>query len=186
MAQGNFSPTIGHTHGDTEAFDDVSRYSIGPGSNVKIYKIKVWYSDMVHGLKVWYDVNGHHHSSKHRSPASKGKPSQEIHLDHDEFITHFGGRSGNVIDALLIRTNKGKEINTGGSGGNEFTFNIPPGHTVGAVRGGKNGHLHNISVYIVPAFGPPVKLPEQGGKHGDTRAFDDIAFVQQHHGHVRI
>ena len=55
------------------------------------------------------------------------------------------GRAGDLIDELIIKTNKGKTHKFGGSGGNHFS--IECGKKVVAFYGGVGGHLHNIGVY---------------------------------------
>jgi hypothetical protein len=46
--------------------------------------------------------------------------------------------------------------------------------------------LSNLGLYFSPAFGPPTRLPEQGGNDVNTKPFDDLAFVNSYHGQVRI
>lgn len=132
-------------------------------------------------MLIEYHVGSQKHKAKNYAHDYKGKETHDMRFEHDEFITHFGGRSGNVIDAIHIRTNKGRGFEAGGSGGNAFEINIPAGQTVGGIRGGKGGHIHNIGVmFATPlfAFGPPTKVPAVGGNHNDTRPFDDIGFIE--------
>jgi hypothetical protein len=96
----------GNEHGDTEAFDDIAAFNINP-STIRIYKLQVWASDTVKGVKVWYNNNGTNMKAKHRSAGGRGVESHVINFAADEHITYFGGRSGNIIDFLEVRTNKG-------------------------------------------------------------------------------
>lgn len=84
-----------------------------------------------------------------------------------------------MIDGLSIETNKGRVWSVGGTGGEEFDFELPAGYTVGAIRGGYGGHLHNISIMKTSVFtcGPHVKHTEVGGHHGDTNEWCDEGFL---------
>ena len=132
----------------------------------KITSLVVFSTNMVHGIKVQYSVNGNpgpvqkHFNKKEIKKCKKDK----LKLDPDEFITYFGGRTGNVIDHISIRTSKGKSIEAGGPGGNPFDFGVPQGYTVGALKGGFGGHIHNIGIVPVPIQYalPPQPYPGYG------------------------
>ena len=115
MAQG---PEVGQRHPDSEPFDD----AMNGCSNIT--SITVIASQMVHGITVAYSVGGGKKDKKEKKKEKKGKEikhfnkkakkemknatKHKLELAPDEFITYFGGRSGQVIDCITIATSKGR------------------------------------------------------------------------------
>lgn len=60
----------------------------------------------------------------------QGGNHKSLDLEPDEKIIKVTGRAGDHIDALNFYTDKGRHIGGGGSGGNEWTAEIPPGSGV--------------------------------------------------------
>ena len=162
-----FSPMQGNKHGDTKSFNDAEDLGIEPGT-AKIVFVRVWYSEVVHGIRVDYSINGEIKKVKHKGDNCSDKPFDDLKIEPGDYIKYFWGLAGNIIDALTIRTKRGKEIACGGTGGRAFEFDIPEGQTIGTLAGGTNGDLHNISVMFAPIFSQPKKLPLVGAYHGDT------------------
>ena len=66
----------------------------------------------------------------------------------DEFVTKIWGYESGTIEYLHFETNKGRSIEAGQHGsGKYFDIDIPAGHCLGKIEGGKNGHLHNLKFY---------------------------------------
>ena len=142
----------GNVHGDTKAFNDAEALGILP-DNARIVFIRVWHSDFIHGIRVDYVVNGELKKAKNVGDNARGKTTDDLKLKQGDFINYFEVRSGNIIDGLTIRTNSGEEIVCGGTGGGDpAVFEIPEGQTIGALAGGTNGDLHNISLMFSPIF----------------------------------
>ncbi|MEE4247178.1 MAG: jacalin-like lectin [Kangiellaceae bacterium] len=123
----------------------------------KITKLAVWSSQMIHGIRVWYSLNGNPAADAKnfkKKEIKKGCTKQVFPLDTDEFIVSLSGRSGAVLDHLTIVTSKGKRLDVGGSGGNPFDLQIPQGFTIGAFKGGYGGHIHNLGGILVPIVMP--------------------------------
>eukprot|EP00744_Colponema_vietnamica_P004103 GILI01006178.1.p1 GENE.GILI01006178.1~~GILI01006178.1.p1 ORF type:complete len:356 (-),score=102.15 GILI01006178.1:271-1308(-) len=157
-------PPVGHTHGDTRAFDESELLGAPDGHLVEI---KCYYGDDgVHGFEATYDfpsMGGRFSGGPHYShqPAH----TSTLSLDRDEYIIEITGRKGAIVDQLSVKTNKGKMVTWGGHGGEPFSLNIPVGKGVIAFHGGFGGHIHNLGVYVkdipyIPPFVPaPVPAP---------------------------
>jgi hypothetical protein len=70
-------------------------------------------------------------------------------LAPDEYINNVSGRHGDIYDRLVFRTNKGKVLKLGGSGGTPFSFDLKRSDKVIAFAGGVGGHIHNLSLIYV-------------------------------------
>lgn len=70
-----------------------------------------------------------------------------FNLEVDEFITEVFGSAGGVIDSIGFKTNKGREFKAGGKGGKPFTMTNHPNYGVAYFEGGKNGDIHNLTMF---------------------------------------
>jgi len=151
--KGGFNP-------DTQPFDDAQLLG---GVPQKIVAIKVWGDPVcVGGIEVTYLIHG----GVKKAPTHVGSqgwsmPTQELHLDQDEFVIEVSGSHSQILNKLVIKTTKGKTIAVGGFGPQQFTLPIAPGFQAAAIVGGTNGHIHNIGVITAPAA-----LPMGGGFGG--------------------
>jgi hypothetical protein len=121
------------------------------GENHAIRSITVYSDHYVHGFQIDYcrdNVVQRSFPFLGREFASQEPQEQTLYLRKGEFLTYVGGRAGDVIDQLVLRTSKGQELIAGGNGGEEFDMEVPEGHDVGAIKGGLGGHLHNISIMV--------------------------------------
>ena len=125
--------------------------------NFRLDSVKVYYQedDKVIGMQLTYEVNGYYIQGERHLSSTKDLREidyevKNIDLEIDEFITKVSGRAGSVIDNIRFETSKGRSIEAGGEGGDEFELDIPEGYCVGYISGGRNGHVHNIRVYSGP------------------------------------
>ena len=193
--------TRGKSHGDTEDFDDLEL--LGGCQNVKLIRIRVWYDDFVYGLQTIYETSnkGVVVSPKRIQEGSEvwNLQYEEVFFNRNECITSVRGNHGSVIDHVIFGTNQGREVRFGLSdGGNPFDLEIPEGTTLGALKGGFGGHLHNIGGHSVPLIQPlqyqysyetesrVANQASAGPTHGDTTDYNDIEFLENTEGQHRI
>lgn len=190
----NSTDVIGPTHGDTQAFDDWDKLDSSI-INTRIRKVIVYFDEgkIIYGFRLKWSVNEEEvEGEKHRGSEYDGWVSDgdkaSFSLKYGQYITRVFGK----VDAQILRL--GFELNTGeiheygGDDGEDFDVGIPPGHALGALTGGKNGHLHNIqawygkihtasqsqgSVYYTPSDNRWPDEAFHGNSHGDTTEFRD-------------
>ena len=148
----NKSAMIGHVHGDTKEFNDwhlIDKSKI----RTRIVKLTVFYDEEigVHGFQTTYDVAGKKvKGGKYRGSSYHGYGSKKskIHLFVGEYITEVYGRVSDWIRQICFKTSAGRLYEFGNANsGDHFDIPIPPKHAVGALTGGINGHLHNLTVW---------------------------------------
>ena len=90
-----------------------------PSPTTKIKTIHLWGGQYVDAIQIiWADKDGNLIPGvKH---GGNGGGLVSLHLGFDEYITTVGGRAGAMVDFLFFRTNKGRVISAGGSGGGDF------------------------------------------------------------------
>lgn len=143
----------GPTHQDTVQFMDQIDIN---NPTFRLDTVKVFYSnDNVVGFHSIYEMDGQYiFGQRFLGSSIQEDPSQirekMLCMEVDEFITHLSGKSGDILDSITLKTNKGREITAGGEGGEYFEMDIPYKHCVGIIGGGKNGHIHNLKVYLGP------------------------------------
>lgn len=90
----------------------------------RITEIKLYAGSMVDCLEVTYQALGQQpYSIRHGN--SKGGSVSKLPMRPGVFIKALKGRSGASIDRLNFIASDSSEISGGGSGGSEFTFNLP-------------------------------------------------------------
>jgi len=151
--------TVGQSHKDTVPFDHYVEFvkaALDAGKKVHIKSLELWSKEFVYGMVVTYKITDKYGKS-YVTRVEMGKQftsdTDVVHIDFekDEYIANIKGRSGGLIDRLTIKTNKNREFELGGLGGDPFDFNIPKGSGVLCFGGGHDGHLHQLYAYYVKA-----------------------------------
>jgi len=73
-------------------------------------------------------------------------------LDIDESIFEISGKASSVLDHITIKTNKGKELSVGGSGGNSVNNLIPftgKMNQIVGIGGASGTCIHNFYCYYI-------------------------------------
>ena len=128
----------------------------------RITKLSVFYDDDdIHGFQTTWDVAGKKvKGGKHCGNLHHDKKSKKhlILLSVGEYITEVYGKVADRIKQICFKTSEGRLYEFGDANTiDEFDFQIPPGHAVGAFTGGIGGHLHNLTVW----YGK-INRPSQG------------------------
>lgn len=110
--------------------------------------------DPCYGYQVVYEQGGKYYSSGQVlggefDQRSGSAYARTLNLNPGEYINYIGGRRGDILDRIVIRTNQGHELEAGGEGGDDFELAIDG--EVGKLSFGYGGHLHNIRVQWGPA-----------------------------------
>ena len=143
------SKSVGKTHGDTTAFhDDININQ----QNFRIDTIKIYYTNFCVGVMWIYEVDGQYiYGGKHIGSWIKAEDKKDVailNMEVDEFVIKVSGHADNQIESLHLETNKGRVLDAGRKKkGSHFDIDIPAGHCLGKIEGGKNGHLHNLKFY---------------------------------------
>jgi hypothetical protein len=82
-----------------------------------------------------------------------GQTRPTLALDRDEYITAIRGRYGNVVDSLVIVTNKRTESFGGTGGGAAYDYEAPPGTEIAGFIGRAGNVIDAIGVLIRPRVG---------------------------------
>jgi hypothetical protein len=137
----------GGVHDDTTDFqDDNVNFN---HNTYRIDTVKIYHNNKVQGIQIVYEQEGRYiFGEKHMAEIDSEEHVEctMLNLEVDEFITYVGGRESKIIECIIMRTNKGREIVAGGEDGDEFDMDIPEGWCVGAISGGKNGDIHYIKI----------------------------------------
>ena len=185
---------VGPTHDDTEAFDDWDKLDSSI-INTRIRKVTVYFKEdeHVYGFRLKWTVNEEEvEGEKHRGSEYDGwlfdGDKESFSLKYGQYVTKVYGKVSNNIKKLCFELNTGETYEYGGDEGDDFDLGIPQGNALGALTGGKNGHLHNVqawygkihsasqsqaAVYYIPA---DERFPHEafvGNTHGDTTEFSD-------------
>ncbi len=137
----------------------------------KITSVKVHWSEYCVAFEVFY--NGSSAGARLGTEYKEGDEYTEIVLGDDEYITEVEGRSGNLIDQVTLKTNKGKVQNFGTStGGSPFSLS-QPGKVVKGFTVGFGGHLHFIGAHFGALEDSYSKSEVAGKSSSDTVKFDD-------------
>lgn len=98
------------------------------------------------GLLTNYEADGQTVSTQTLGTTQATK-NEVISFQKGEYICSISGRSGSIIDRLVITTNIGKTYAFGGKGGSDFTYPVPIGKRIVAFHGGVGTHLNSLGVY---------------------------------------
>jgi len=183
------SPHFGNSHGDTKHFDDLEE--LGWEEVPLMKRVAILHDNkLAFGLFVEYE----NPRTKEVVQFLRGKEDpkvlrrEELVLAEGEFISHLSGRSGNIVDCIVLKTNNGKTIRGGGNGGEARTIPLPSNTRIVAFAGGYGGHIHNLKCHYLKQVGEKgglegaypdwasavVPSNEFGKKRGDTVEFDDF------------
>ena len=108
------------------------------------------------GVMCIYEVDGQYiYGGKHLGSWVKKDEKYDVgilNLEVDEFITKVNGHSKDQIEWIRFKTNKGRSMEAGRKtkSTHDFNVDIPDGHCLGKIEGGKNGHLHNLKFFYGP------------------------------------
>jgi len=135
--------TLGKRHNDTRSFDHQSY--IPTNTPYPIRQIKLYGAQYVHGLQVSYEITG-------SSPLEIGYQNNNLtervlNFETGEFIIEVSGRAGDFIDQLEIKTNLGRTICVGGTGGVPFRLAVPYNSQIVGFFGGVGGCLHTLGIF---------------------------------------
>ena len=182
---------IGHIHGDTKEFDDWDLIDKSR-PRARITQLCIYYDEEygVHGFRTTWDVagvkvlGGKYCGSSYNDYNPK---KSTIQLSADEYITEVYGRTTGWIQQICFKTSEGHRYEFGNATrGDDFNAEIPSGHAVGALTGGTNGHLHNLTVWygkinrtgqglpMVQYYTLKNRFPKEftcGKTYGDTKKF---------------
>jgi hypothetical protein len=114
----------GKRHADTVAYKDEDMLSsVGHKHPDHITNIRIWWSEFVVGMEVFYDgvSAGTRLGTHHRGDLV----AQDFTLGQGEYITSVYGRAGDLIDNLNFVTNSGRVQSFGAStGGDPFNLAV--------------------------------------------------------------
>ncbi len=89
---------------------------------VRISGFEISHGPHVHGLKVFYEINGTLTPGSTYGGYTGNEGTASVTLDSDERIVSVSGRSGDFIDQLEFATNEGRQLGPYGVlGGGPFT-----------------------------------------------------------------
>lgn len=109
-------------------FDDLSLQNYVE-QLTKISEIKMYSGNLVERLEVTYTASGMEPVTHYHGNDTKGRVNK-LTMPDNVFIKSIKGRSGARVDKLEITASNGNEISGGGSGGSEFTFNLPSENSI--------------------------------------------------------
>ena len=142
----------GSFHPDTIAFDmsDFLLSSDLSEAAVRVTAISVSYGDYIHKVEVKYA--GDKDGPGFLGGAESGASTITLELEEDEAVSSLQGGFGDLVDWLVIKTSKGRDLRCGGQGGNTLEeFFIPEGKKFAGFFGGHGpaSMVHNIGVLLV-------------------------------------
>ncbi|CAI2360998.1 unnamed protein product [Moneuplotes crassus] len=185
---------VGPTHKDTTAFDDWDKLDTS-NLTTRLKKVTIFYDKdkIIYGFKLKWNANeeeveGEKHIGSEYSGLFVHGDKDSFKLKYDQYITKVYGKVENQVRKLGFELNTGEIYEYGGDEGEYFELGVPHGCGVGALTGGKNGHLHNIqawygkihtatqSITQVYYFPTEKRWPNEsmfGNTHKDTTVFRD-------------
>ena len=153
----------GETHGVTGPFDTtaplfVQVEQLDPSPEARrallatttLSSLTIWSSSFVNGLQCSLSRPG---GLEYVTPLVLGHNDdpqpRSMSLVPGERVSSLHVRAGAIVDSIRIVTSAGQDVRFGDSvGGNETKYEVPSGWRVLGFRGGRGGHVHNISVVI--------------------------------------
>jgi len=115
---------------------------VAPGGRISAITIRS--GKFIDSIKIEY-----RYKQTVKGPSHGGRGGKEVsfRLGKREYITEFGGKSGNVIDSIYVKTNKGRVMNWGGKGGgNRFRFTATKSNPIRGLWGRSGNLLEAIGV----------------------------------------
>ncbi|KAJ0250398.1 Jacalin-related lectin 5 [Hirschfeldia incana] len=134
------------------------------GTHAKVNRVQLTFDDVIRSIEVEYE--GTNVQPKRRGTV--GINSDGFTLSSDEFITHVSGYyrttfSGDVITALLFRTNKKTYGPYGNQTRNFFSAEAPRNNQIAGFLGNSGSALNSINVHFAPIPPPGSIKPKPVG-----------------------
>jgi hypothetical protein len=141
---GRWTSEVGKRHNDTEDFDDLDWMK--DKLNYSMNEVKIWHDgQFVHGVQFIYNMDGAKKTPGKHCAEVNGLRCETLSFAEDEHITKVLVKAGDVIDALVFFTDKGRRIGGGGNGGQAYIAIPPPNHHFMSVTGGTGKkYLHKV------------------------------------------
>ncbi len=125
-----------------------NRFNDGARRGQKVKEVKVYSGALIDSIQVVYTGQTNQTFAGKKHGGSGGNLSV-LRLAADEYITTIGGKYGNLVDSLYIKTNKGQVKKWGGSGGKvKFYYNVPPGTSICGFFGRAGKYVDSIGVIM--------------------------------------
>jgi hypothetical protein len=118
------------------------------GDTSKVVEIRVSHGRVIEGIQIAYEMSD---GTRHplRMHGGAGGPLEVFTLHRDEYITGIGGRYGDFVDSLQIRTNKQRTTHFGGNGGTaDYVYEAPEGTEIVGFCGRSGDVIDAIGVIL--------------------------------------
>ncbi|KAL0864362.1 hypothetical protein Bca101_043480 [Brassica carinata] len=134
------------------------------GTHAKVNRVQLTFDDVIRSIEVEYEGTNAHPQRR----GTVGTNSDGFTLSSDEFITHVSGYyrttfSGDVITALLFRTNKNTYGPYGNLTRNFFSADAPRNNQIAGFLGNSGSALNSINVHFAPIPPPGSIKPNPVG-----------------------
>ena len=141
-------------------------YTLTP--NTRISVINIWSGTMIDAIRI-DRINEYGKTIIGLKHGGNGGGLSAITLTQGEFINKISLRAGKAIDHLTLYTNRGRNLDVGGGGGNPFSYNFNEGFD--GITGRASNLLYGICFINEPisASTTPVYIGGTGGN-----LFNDI------------
>ena len=117
------SPLFGKQFADSKEYNLLKQIAYQEESDIK--EITVYHDEhLVMGIKIGYAFKSSPDTLSYETFGLETDIAEKLELIGDEHIVTVMIRSGDMIDAILLETNKGQTLISGGNGGGLHTFNI--------------------------------------------------------------
>ncbi|CAN7104891.1 unnamed protein product [Brassica rapa subsp. narinosa] len=134
------------------------------GTHAKVNRVQLTFDDVIRSIEVEYEGT----NVQPQRRGTVGTNSDEFTLSSDEFITRVSGYyrttfSGDVITALLFRTNKKTYGPYGNLTRNFFSADAPRNNQIAGFLGNSGSALNSINVHFAPIPPPGSIKPKPAG-----------------------
>ncbi|CAN6997866.1 unnamed protein product [Brassica rapa subsp. trilocularis] len=134
------------------------------GTHAKVNRVQFTFDDVIRSIEVEYEGT----NVQPQRRGTVGTNSDEFTLSSDEFITRVSGYyrttfSGDVITALLFRTNKKTYGPYGNLTRNFFSADAPRNNQIAGFLGNSGSALNSINVHFAPIPPPGSIKPKPAG-----------------------
>ncbi|KAF3522766.1 hypothetical protein F2Q69_00047353 [Brassica cretica] len=134
------------------------------GTHAKVNRVQLTFDDVIRSIEVEYEGT----NVQPQRRGTVGTNSDEFTLSSDEFITRVAGYyrttfSGDVITALLFRTNKKTYGPYGNLTRNFFSADAPRNNQIAGFLGNSGSALNSINVHFAPIPPPGSIKPKPVG-----------------------
>ncbi|KAH0925934.1 hypothetical protein HID58_018190, partial [Brassica napus] len=141
-----------------------AKMSWDDGTHAKVNRVQLTFDDVIRSIEVEYEGT----NVQPQRRGTVGTNSDEFTLSSDEFITRVSGYyrttfSGDVITALLFRTNKKTYGPYGNLTRNFFSADAPRNNQIAGFLGNSGSALNSINVHFAPIPPPGSIKPKPAG-----------------------